>query len=908
MSENLRSHTDSPENLHLALEAAHARVQELEGARNEPIAVVGMACRFPGGAHSPDQFWSLLQTGKDAISEFPGVRRFAGDTSHTGTGNGIGAAAIRGGFLEGDVYGFDPASFGMQPEEARSLDPQHRLLLEVAWEAFENAGLDISVLGKSRTGVFVGISSCDYLIEKAHAAHRVRAELTSGVGLASRTGPGRISSWLGLEGPSIAVDTAGSSSLVAVHLACQSLRSGESRLALAGGVNLILIPEMSLGPLPGEGCGLLVLQRLSEAVKDGNTILAVIAGSAVGHVERVGRAGGDTDAAHLGVAREALRNAGLAAADILYLELLGMGSTAGGDSEINSLTRLFSEGRTADKPLGLGTLEGTIGRLQAAAGSAGLIKTILQLQKEALCPQMVFDQSNRGVRSPYASIEFPARLRKWPDATGPRAAAVAALGGSGTAAYVVLRQAPSASASKTPGASRPVHLLALSGREPAALQALADRYASFLEGVSATEAPSAGDICFSAASSRSGLGHRLAVVGKTKAEIGTRLRQWSAGKASAGVWQSRSGREAPPRLAFLFTGQGSQYRQMGRDLWESQPVFRAVLQECDAILRPRMDTGLIDLIFGQNTPDDSLHQTQNTQPVIFAFGYALARMWESWGASPEFVVGHSIGELAAACFAGVMPLEGALDLVALRGRLIQRSTSPGMMGAIVAPAATVAAAIRELGGKVELAAINGPENVVVSGESGAVQKVLDYFKDRDAPALVLRISHAVHSPLMEPILEAYTATVARIPLRAPRIPLVSNLTGRVAGAEITQPEYWRRQLRQTVNFRACLETLRQEGCQIALETGSTSILSSLGSQCLPGSDILWLHSLGPKNSLFNMRPQRIAGRSDWETLSETLGQLYARGLQLNWREIQSGCAWQRVALPNYPFSRRHFRV
>jgi acyl transferase domain-containing protein len=810
--------------------------------------------------------------------------------------------------LEGDVYGFDPAAFGLQREEARLLDPQHRLLLEVAWEAFENAGQDVSMPSKSKTGVFVGISSRDYLMEKALAASNFQTEIPSGMDITLRTGAEMISSWLRLEGPSIVVDTAGSSSLVAVHLACQSLRSGESRLALAGGVNLILVPEMLIGPLPGEGCGLLVLQPLSEAVKDGNFIFAVIAGSAIGHVGRAVGAGGLSDTAHLEVAREALRQAGLAAADIQYVESLGTGSAADDDFEITSLRGLYRDGRTADKPVVVGTLKGTIGRLQAAAGSAGLIKAILQLQKQSLCPQIAFDQFNDGMYSRYAFTEPPARPGKWPNAVDLGAAAVCALGSSGTAAHVILREAPSEVTPERSVVTRPVHLLAISGREPAALQAMADRYAAFLEGVSTAEKPSTGDICASAANSRSGLSHRLAVVGKTKAEIAARLRQWCSGKGSAGVWQSRSNDGVPLRMAFLFTGQGSQYRQMGRELWECQPVFRTVLEECDKILRPRMDTGLLDLVFAKDTPDDTLHQTQNTQPVIFAFGYALARMWESWGVSPAFVLGHSIGELAAACFAGVMPLEDALDLVALRGRLIQRSTPPGMMGAIVAPAATVGAAIQELGGQVELAAINGPENVVVSGATGAVQKVLDYFKDRDVPALVLRISHAVHSPLMEPILEAYTAAVARIPLREPRIPVISNLTGRAAGKEITHPEYWRRQLRQTVNFRACLETLRQEGCQIALETGSTSILSSLGSQCLPGSDILWLHSLGPKNSLFNMRPQRVAGRSDWETLSESLGQLYACGVRLHWREIQSGFAWQRVALPNYPFSRQHLRV
>jgi acyl transferase domain-containing protein len=436
------------------------------------------------------------------------------------------------------------------------------------------------------------------------------------------------------------------------------------------------------------------------------------------------------------------------------------------------------------------------------------------------------------------------------------------------------------------GASRPVHLLALSAKSPEELKATADQYACLLEGISAAEAPNAEDLCFSAASALASSGHRLAVLGKTNAELAAKLRQWAAGQACAGVWQGRCESTTPPRIAFLFTGQGSQYRQMGRDLWESQPVFRAVLEQCDAILQPRMSASLIDLIYGQATPEERLHQTLHTQPVIFAFGYALARMWESWGITPSFVLGHSIGELAAACFAGVMSLEDALGLVSLRGRLIHHATSPGMMGAIVAPAESVAAALKELGGEVEIAAINGPENVVVSGAKADVQRVLEHFKDRDIPAMPLRISHAVHSHLMEPILNDYTAAVARMPLSLPRMPLISNLSGRVADREITRPDYWRRQMRETVNFRACLESLREEGCQIALETGGTSILASLGPQCLPRSNMVWLHSLGLKNSMFNMRPQRVPGRDDWETLLETLGQLYCLGAALDWNQIQ----------------------
>lgn len=346
-------------------------------------------------------------------------------------------------------------------------------------------------------------------------------------------------------------------------------------------------------------------------------------------------------------------------------------------------------------------------------------------------------------------------------------------------------------------------------------------------------------------------------------------------------------RPSSPRIAFLFSGQGSQYRNMGHDLWAEQPVFRAVLEQCDALLKPQMEVRLLDLVYNPATPEKELHRTIYTQPVIFAFGYALAKMWEAWGVKPSVVLGHSIGEVAAACFAGVMNLEEALGLVALRGRLIQQATEAGQMGAILATAEQVATALEKLGaGEAVIAALNAPENVVISGQTAAVQRVLAHFKDQDVPAIALRISHAIHSPLMDPILDEYTAAVARLRLAPPRIPLISNLTGQLAGIEITRPEYWRRQMREAVHFRACVGTLRDCQCTIALETGGTSTLVSLGAQCVPDANILWLHSLGPKNSLFNMRPQRIPGYNDWETVRETVGQLQARGVNLDGKEIE----------------------
>lgn len=904
-----------------------ASFEEVERAWNEPIAVIGMACRFPGGAHTPEQLWSLLEQGQEAVSAIPADRWPARDGFDPITGASGKTGLFR--LIQADVQGFDPEVFGLTGPQAQSIDPSHRLLLEVAWEAFENAGIDGTDLPGSQTGVFLGISNFTDAHAGLQAPDAVRSGASSMTGFDSSAAPGCLSSVLGLEGPSLAVDTACSSSLVAVHLACQSLLLGESRLALTGGLDLIPAPEIAAGLagnnshsswgcrqgvdasaddyIRGEGCGLLVLQRYCAALQDGHSVLAVIAGSAMNHSGGGPGMPAPNPRPRQNVIRAALRRAGLPASAVQSLEAQGAVSTGLDTAEMQVLADVYGAARTASNPLWVGCVQSDLGRLGAAAGCAGLIKTILQLRHRTLCPRVQLSLTGPGASRPGPPVQIPVQSVDWPSAV-LRVAAVNAFGLTGANAHLILREAPPVPDPAASAAQRPIHLLVLSSPGADGLKAVAHQYASFLDQTSENDDPGLGDLCYSAALSRAGFGQRLAAVGRTKAELKSKLDSWLAGPAGAGLWQRAVAPQSPPRLAFLFTGQGSQYRQMGRDLWETQPVFREVLEQCDRILRPGMEVSLLDLVYHPATPDDSLHQTVHTQPVIFAFGYALAKMWESWGVTPAVVLGHSIGEVAAACFAGAIPLPEALNLVALRGRLIHRATQPGLMGAIVAPAETVAAAIRDLGGAVEIAAINAPQNVVISGETGAVRRILEHFKDRDIPSLALRVSHAIHSPLMEPILDEYTAAAARIAFSTPRLPLISNLTGRLAGPEMTRPEYWRRQLRQTVQFRACLETLRDTGCAIALETGGTSILSSMGPQALPGAEMLWLHSLGPKNSLFNMRPQRMAGRNDWETVLDTLGQLYVCGLDLDWKQIESGFAWRRVRLPNYPFQRKSGRM
>ncbi len=908
--------------LYKALKVSQERVRELELAQSEPIAIVGMACRFPGGADSLAAFRELIDAGRDAIVDTPSERWPASyhDPDPTAPGRLYGN---RGGFLLADIRRFDAPFFHLTPLEARSMDPQQRLLLEVTWEAFENAGLDITRFRGTRTGVFCGLCNSDYAAAHLRSGDLSRIDAYSVTGIAASAATGRLSYLFGFQGPNLALDTACSSSLVAVHLACQSLRLKESDLALAGGVNLILTPEGHIGFSKlkalapdgrcktfdaaadgygrGEGCGLVLLKRLDEALRDGDPIVAVVRGSAVNQDGRSNGLTAPNGLAQEEVIRAALRAAGLAPKDVTYLEAHGTGTPLGDPIEAEAAAAVYGAGRKDGSPLIMGTIKANIGHLEGASAAAGLIKAALILRGSHLPPQPNFVTPNPGIPWERLPVKVSAAPLPWPETGETRTVAVSSFSFSGTNAHLILQEPPPGEAAPTAAAAdRSHHVLALSAASETSLQGLAARYAEFL---GATDAAAA-DICYSAATGRAELPWRLSVVGDRKEALQGRLTEYLAGKASRR--QAVSPGEVLPqgrKLAFLFTGQGSQYHRMGQDLYETAPVFRQALQECHDLLAKEMDRGLIDLLYG-DSGQDLINKTIYAQPAIFAIEYALFRLLQSWGLRPDCVMGHSIGEYAAAWAAGVFNLGDALRLVAGRGRLVQSLPENGKMAVILANEESVRAALAPQGDRVAIAGLNAPENTLISGYAAAVDAVLAHFRERNVPSQVLQISHAVHSPLMDPILGEFRALAETVAYHVPALPLATNETGAIAGPEIAAAGYWVRHMRQQVCFIDTMHTLARQGCNVFLEVGTTTALSSLGMQCLSGQDHLWVPTLGVDNFLFNLRPHRQEGESDWERLLRAPAELWVRGVNLDWRAFDAPYHRQPCQLPTYAFDRK----
>jgi len=901
----------------LTIQKLQARIDQLEGERNEPIAIVGIGCRFPGGADGPAAYWDMLREGTDAIGEVP-ADRWSADAYYNSDPDVPGKMyTTRGGFLPA-VDAFDPQFFGIAPREAMQLDPQQRLLLEVSWEAIEHANIAAADLRHSATGVFVGIISMEYGSHTLWSGDVEQIDAYSGTGSSLSVAAGRLSYVLGLNGPCMALDTACSSSLLAVHLACQSLRLGECSRALAGGVNLILGPELHInfskarmlspdgrcktfdgsadGYGRGEGCGMIVLKRLSDALADGDEVLAQIKGSAVNHDGASGGLTVPNGPAQERMIRQALDSAGVQPEQVDYIEAHGTGTALGDPIEMGALGKVFAAGRDAEKPLVVGSAKTNFGHLEAAAGVAGLIKVVLAMQHEAIPPHLHFAEPSPHIDWQNLAVDIPTSLRPWLSGTEPRLAGVSSFGFSGTNIHIVLEEAPAALALPAPvvpiNIERPQHLLTLSARTPEALDALAASHARHL---AANPHISPGDFCFTASTCRSAFAHRLALRGASIEELRARLETHTDSPVAPGFARGRTVGEEAPLVAFLFTGQGAQYAGMGRQLYATQPEFRRVLDACDSALRDELGRPLLDVLYGATEDSTYLDETAYTQPALFALECALASMWRSWGVEPSVLMGHSIGEYAAACIAGVFSLEAGLELVAARGRLMQALPQNGAMVSARASANVVREAIAGDAGQVAIAAINGPESAVFSGEREAVQRVAAALRDRDIETKDLAVSHAFHSPLVEPMLEAFAEVAGRISYAPPRIKIVSNLTGEVAGEELCSPEYWCRHVREPVCFAAGMEALRQMGCETFVEIGPRPVLLGMGRQCLPDDVGTWLPSL---------RPQQ----EDWQQVLHSLGALWVAGADIDWPAFDEGHGRRKVALPTYPFQRQSYWV
>ena len=895
------------------LKEMRSRLEAVNKAQTEPIAIVGMACRFPGGANDPSTYWSLLHDGIDAIKPVPPDRWDVNayyDPEPAVPGK---AYTKEGGFIE-QVDQFDPLFFGISPREAVSLDPQYRLLLEVTWEALENSGQTWTNLKNSQTSVFMGISTDDYsavILSGANSYPTLGSNRSIGVG--------RISHLLGLQGSNIQVDTACSSSLVGTHLACQSLRSGESNLALVGGVNLILSPISTIGRCQlkalspdgrcktfdasangygqGEGCGVLVLKRLSDAVSDGDLISAVIRGSAVNHD---GPSSGMTvpnRMAQKQVIQQALTNAKLEPHQISYLDAHGTGTSLGDPIEIEALAEVYGKNRPADQPLIVGSVKTNIGHLEAAAGVSSLMKVILALQHQKIPPHLHLKQPNPHVDWNRLPIKIPTSLMPWSCEGKPRIAGVSSFGMGGTNAHIVLEEAPKEVRSQKSEvgsediAERPIHILTLSAKTEKALEDLVSSYQKYLERYPDL---AVADVCYTANTGRKHFKHRLAVIASDQKELSEKLLSKKIGKevigVSCGEFDSGS---ASSKLAFLFTGQGSQYVDMGKQLYETQSTFRQALDRCDQILQPYLDYPLLEVIYPkdvQKLTSNLLDQTGYTQPALFAIEYALFKLWESWGIKPTVVMGHSVGEYVAATVAGIFSLEDGLKLIAMRGRLMQQLPSGGEMVAVMASESQVREAIDDYSSKVTIAAINGPESMVISGESEAITTVCSKLEAMGVKTKPLHVSHAFHSPMMEPMLAEFAAVAQEVIYNQPRIPLVSNVTGKKAGNEVTKAEYWVNHIRKPVQFAQSIKTLHDQGNKLFLEIGPKPILLGMGRRCLPEEGV-WLPSLRP-------------AVEEWQQMLLSLGKLYVKGITVNWSGFDRDYTRQKVPLPTYPFQRQ----
>ncbi len=898
----------------MALQQAEARAAALERAAREPIAIIGAGCRLPGDADDVESFWRLMHDGVDAISRYPSERWDIDELYDPDTEVPGKIATREGGFIR-SIDRFDPAFFGIAPREAQGMDPQQRLLLEVTWEALEHAGQAPDRLEKSATGVYIGSCSTDYtyLQVKAGDPTLLDAHFTSGI--AHSVLSGRISYLLGLQGPSLTIDTACSSSLVAVHLACQALRSGECRMALAGGVNLILAPDLFIalshsrmlapdgrcktfdaaadGFARGEGCGVVVLKRLSDARADGDRILAVIRGSAVNQDGPSSGLTAPNGPAQEAVIRAALANAGLAPRDVGFIEAHGTGTELGDPLEVHAIGAVFGADRQETPPLLIGSVKTNIGHLEAAAGVTGLIKLVMALRHRTIPRHLHFSTPSPHIHWADFPLQVPANNTDWQPIRGRRIGGVSSFGFSGTNAHIVVEEA-SAEAPRPPLAARRPCLCVLSALDESALAAHARRQADALAGRPDDELA---DICFTLSAGRAHFAQRAAIVVNSVDELRAAFAALAAGTSAPGLRTERVARRDPPRFAFLFTGQGAQYAGMARGLYENSPVFRAALDRCAAGLAPHLEKPLLEVLFPADGASTPLDDTAYTQPALFAVEYALVKMWAAWGVAPEIVLGHSVGEVVAACVAGVFELDDALRLIARRGQLMQSLPAGGAMTAIAAPEQAVAAALREHGDRACIAAVNGPAQTVISGASADVAQVAQGFAAQGVRCQPLTVSHAFHSVLVEPILAQFEREVATVRLAPPRLRLVSNLTGQVvSAAQITQPSYWRRHVRESVRFADSLTTLQELRPDCVVEVGPHPTLLSFAG--------LVFDAGGPRRIVSLQK-----GKEDWPQVLEALASLYLAGAALDWRAVAAtfaGAAPQLVDLPGYAFQRERY--
>ncbi|MGB0561883.1 MAG: type I polyketide synthase [Spirulinaceae cyanobacterium] len=891
-------------------------VQDSPAQDLNAIAIVGMGCRFPGGANSPQAFWELLKTGTDAITEVP-ADRWDVDAYYDPNLDSETAMNTRwGGFID-NIDQFDRLLFNISAAEAATMDPQQRLLLEVAWEAIESAGINPERVAGSKTGVFVGSWVYDYYKLLAGPPSR------GGTGVASSMTANRLSHALDLRGPSLSIDTACSSSLVAVHTACQSLRVGDSDMALAGGVNLILAPDWTItlsqagmmaddgrsktfdsranGYVRGEGCGLVMLKRLADAQADGDPILGIIRGSAVNQDGRTKAITAPNGEAQQSVIRDALERAQVAPEQIDYVEAHGTGTPLGDKTEVHSLVSVLRAGRSSEEqerePCFFGSVKANIGHLEAAAGIAGLIKAILCLQQGQVPPQLHIKQLNPNIDLPEGQFAIATPERPYQRQAAPRFAGVNSFGYGGTNAHIILEAphpvAPEPSQAQNAVVERPLHLLCLSAKKEKTLQELASLYQ---EQLSQDPDRALADLCYSANTGRSHLDARLAIVADSSEALLQKLQAFLAGEETEGLRSQtlKSKQKASPKVTFVFSGQGSRYIGIARELYETQPTFRATLDRCNALLQEHLQHSLLEVLTNDGSESAWFKDTLYREPMIFALEYALAQQWLSWGIEPEAVLGYGIGEYTAACISGVFDLETGLALAVKRGELLDQLQKSHAKAAVYAeaefaPWQSVAQSPLAQSRSGRVGGLNSSQGGHPASVNGtALQSVASEAISSDR----FPYDAAYQNHLMNIMLDGFESMMQQLTFAAPTLPFISGMTGHFFPVgEIPNARHWRQQLQGTLQFNSGIQAAAELGCNFFLEVGAQSVLTGLAKHCLPKEGTTWLTSLSRSTD-------------NWQSLLSCLQVLYINGANVDWEGFDADYAHQRVSLPTYPFQRK----
>lgn len=865
---------------------------------NEPIAITGIGLRFPG-AKNVNQFWKNLKSGIDSISRIPEGRWDR---------NSLNSSTVTYGGFADDTDKFDPVFFGISPREAVQIDPQQRFALEVAWEAIEDSGINPETLAGKDVGVFMGICTYDYA--RYSAGRKELFDVYTGTGTSLSIAANRLSYFFDFRGPSLAIDTACSSSLVALHTACQSIRSGQSSMALAGGVNLLLAPDWNIvfteadmlapdgkcktfdadadGYVRSEGCGIVVLKKLSDAVRDGDRIYSVIQGSAINQDGRSNGLTAPNGPSQVAVVKSALLNSGIKANEVSYIETHGTGTPLGDPIEVNSLKEALTIDRKNDNVLWIGSVKTNIGHLEAAAGIAGVIKTSLALYNNEIPKHLNFKKLNPEILIEGTPVSVADNNIEWKNKN--RIAGVSSFGFGGTNAHIILKNAPDTSRSVSK--SKPHNIITLSAKNKSVLNQIVSDYETYLSDNSDLKSE---DVCYSA-NSRASHNHRLAIVCTDINDLKKEIKNYRTSKDSFDIIHGVAKANHYPKIAFLFPGQGAQYIGMGKELYDTHHLFRKTINRCDEILRNYLDKSLLEVLFYEK--DEALNpinETMYTQPALFAVEYALAQVWMSWGVNPAIMMGHSAGEYIAACLAGVFTLEDGLKLVTERGRLMENLTSNGEMYTIFADEKTTAEAIKGYEDTVSVASINGPFKTVISGNKDSLAKILPSFDRNQTEYKKITVSIASHSPLMKTMIEEFRKVCNTVKYSPAQIPVVSNITGEIVTDRISNAGYWCEHIMSAVRFSDSIKACVNFGCDTFIDLGPKPTSIGMGQETVMDPKLNWL-------------PSYKKNFTNWETMLQGLGKMYVNGLSPDWNNFEKDFSHNLISVPSYPFQKQRYWI